>query len=310
MMCKSLFEHVGALQDEYQRILHWVDIRTMSRFKSLLAILALATPYTVEAAPEWVLKLYEPSEFNGMPYRLMKPIDFDPNKTYPLILSLHGAAGKGTDNLRNIKPWNLYLAEETLRRKHPCFVLVPQMNSGWRVSGNKNTPTQEEIAALPAEWDKWKKRFGNLKPIKNGRLSLAFDLIEKLKSEYRIDGTRIYVLGHSIGGFGSWTAIWHRPDTFAAAIPCAGGLPPWLDYVKLKNVPIWAFHSADDSIVSVKYTRAIYNSLKEAGGNMKYTEFSGYGHKAQVHAFTYKGDTASGFQTQYSSSRCDKTQDV
>ena len=51
-------------------------------------------------------KLYEPSEFEGMPYRLMKPIDFDPEKTYPLILSLHGKGGTGTDNLRSGKVWN------------------------------------------------------------------------------------------------------------------------------------------------------------------------------------------------------------
>ncbi|MGI9468905.1 MAG: hypothetical protein ACR2OA_17445, partial [Rubripirellula sp.] len=39
------------------------------------------------------LSLYVPDEFKGLQYRLMKPIDFDPSKTYPLILSLHGGAG-------------------------------------------------------------------------------------------------------------------------------------------------------------------------------------------------------------------------
>ena len=41
------------------------------------------------------LALYEPGEFKGVQYRLMKPIDFDPGKTYPLILSLHGGSGHG-----------------------------------------------------------------------------------------------------------------------------------------------------------------------------------------------------------------------
>ena len=257
-----------------------------------------------------ILKLYEPSEFNGMPYRLMKPIDFDPDKAYPLILSLHGAGGKGNKNLKNIKVWNRHLAKETLRRKHPCFVLVPQMNSGWRVNGDKEIPTQQDVDALPPEWNKWKERLRDAKPIENGRLSLSFELIEKLKGLYKIDARRIYVLGHSMGGFGSWTAIWHRPQMFAAAIPCAGGFPPWLDYARFRKVPIWAFHSADDSIVSAKHTQAIFSALRRIDSNMKYTEFKGYGHKAQVHAFTYEGDDASGLQTQYSSSRCDKTQDV
>ena len=78
--------------------------------KRLLALtLAAAVCCSVDAAekkkkralkiPERVLKLYEPSEYKGMPYRLMKPANFDPAKTYPLILSRHGAGGKGTDPL-------------------------------------------------------------------------------------------------------------------------------------------------------------------------------------------------------------------
>lgn len=255
-------------------------------------------------------KLYEPSEFKGMPYRLMKPIDFDPETTYPLILSLHGKGGVGTDNRRSVKVWNRYLSEEKVRRKHPCFILVPQTNTSWSVNGTEGLPTKEDIAAMPAVWNKYKERIINAKPTNNGSLSIAFDLIEKLKGEYRIDSTRIYVLGHSMGGFGSWTAIWHRPDYFAAAIPCAGGLVPWKNYDKIKDVPVWTFHSADDPIVSVEYTRAIFAASNKAGANMKYTEFDGYGHGAQVYAFAYKSDVASGFTTQYAGNRCDKTQDV
>lgn len=268
------------------------------------------TAKKIPNAKQRAFKLYEPSEFNGMPYRLMKPVDFDPEKTYPLILSLHGKGGEGTNNRRSVKVWNRYLAEEKVRRKHPCFVLVPQTDSGWRVNGSEGIGTKEDIESLSFTWNKYKERLSRLKPINNGNLSLAFDLIEKLKTEYKIDNTRIYVLGHSLGGFGSWSAIWHRPDYFAAAIPCAGGLVPWKTYSKIKDVPIWAFHSADDPIVSVEYTRAIFAALKKAGGNMKYTEFDGYGHGSQVHAFAYKGDAASGFTTQYAGKRCDKTQDV
>ena len=75
--------------------------------------------------------LYAPGEFKGVQYRLMKPIDFDPGKTYPLILSLHGGSGRGTQNIRNLLIWNEYLADEDLRRKHPAFVLAPQSNGRW-----------------------------------------------------------------------------------------------------------------------------------------------------------------------------------
>ncbi len=77
------------------------------------------------------LALYVPGEFKGVQYRLMKPIDFDPSKTYPLILSLHGGSGRGTQNIKNLLIWNEWLADEDLRRKHPAFVLAPQSNGPW-----------------------------------------------------------------------------------------------------------------------------------------------------------------------------------
>ena len=47
-------------------------------------------------------ELYEPDIYNDIPYRIMKPINYDPDMSYPLIVSLHGAGGKGTDNLKQL----------------------------------------------------------------------------------------------------------------------------------------------------------------------------------------------------------------
>lgn len=47
------------------------------------------------------LALYLPGELKGVQYRLMNPIDFDLSKTYPLILSLHGGIGRGTQKIKN-----------------------------------------------------------------------------------------------------------------------------------------------------------------------------------------------------------------
>jgi acetyl esterase/lipase len=52
------------------------------------------------------LELYEPGEFKGVKYRLMKPIDYDPAKKHPLVLSLHGAGGRGSDNIQTLRNWN------------------------------------------------------------------------------------------------------------------------------------------------------------------------------------------------------------
>ena len=67
-----------------------------------------------KVSEDWV-DLYEPHADDEMPYRLMKPIGFDSNIRYPVIVSLHGGGGRGTDNRKQLKGWNRLLAEEQRR---------------------------------------------------------------------------------------------------------------------------------------------------------------------------------------------------
>ena len=98
---------------------------------------------------------------------------------------------------------------------------------------------------------------------------------------------------------------------FAAAIPSAGGLPPWYDYKRFADVPVWAFHGSDDGVVPVFLTREIFAAMQARGGNMKYTELANVGHGAQAPAFNYKGDDPQlGFVTQCASDKCDETSDI
>ena len=111
---------------------------------------------------DW-MDLYVPHADDEMPYRLLKPMRFDPQKRYPVIVSLHGAGGKGTDNRKQLRGWNRLLAEEQRRSEYPCYVLAPQANRLWDAAHLKNI--QNIVAALPS-----------------------------------VDMDRIYILGHSMGG--------------------------------------------------------------------------------------------------------------
>jgi len=238
-----------------------------------------------------LLEIYEAHEFQGMPYRLLRPLEVAEGKRYPLILSLHGAGGKGDDNIKNLVSWNQILADQEHRQKYPAFVIVPQASKGglW--------------GPMP-----------EIKLIKEGNpknfLPTTFELVNSLKEELPIDPDRIYVLGASMGGYGSWSAIYAQPELFAAAIPVCGGLSTE-KAATFKDVPIWCFHGADDGRVPVKYSRDLFAELKSLGGNMKYTELTGVGHGAAAHAFIYEGDDPEqGWVTQTSSDRCDPTPNV
>ena len=216
---------------------------------------------------DWI-KLYEPNTHNKMPYRLMKPISFDKSKRYPVIVSLHGAGGRGEDNRRQLKDWNRLLADKKRRTDHPCYVLAPQSKSLWNKTHLKNI--KSIIRSLPS-----------------------------------VDVDRIYILGHSMGGHGTYILIQLDPEYFAAAAPSAGsGLKrtgKFIDPAVIKDVPIWAFHGDKDRVCPFDRDQKVFDEMKKLGGNMKLTTWKGDGHGVSGKFIT----GADNGVTEVSSKRCD-----
>ena len=185
-------------------------------------------------------------------YRLMEPLDYDPQKKYPLVVCLHHGGTHGADNIRQIdgsQPAQK-LAQYENKVKYPAFLFVPQCPEGAGWGGVPNYPVID---------------------------SLVFDAIAALEQEFSIDEKRRYVTGSSGGGYGSWHFICTRPEMFAAAIPICGGANPALAK-NIVDVPVWAFHGEEDRPVPVRFSREMVAAIKTAGGNPKYTEFPGAGH--------------------------------
>jgi predicted peptidase len=261
-----------------------------------------------------VLALYEAREFHGVKYRLLKPIDLpeNPVKKYPMILSLHGAAGIGNDNVRNLREWCTTLAQQNLRCKHSCFVIAPQTFGFWRTPAMTSYYADEKIAKMPEDWraiiSGHRKR---LQDPEGANLDRVFLLLDAMAEEFPIDTDRVYVLGHSGGGFGTWTAVAEQPDRFAAAITSAGWLGPWSDANAVKDVPIWSFQGAKDKSSQVNLGNETFQRMKTIGANMKFTEMANRGHNVGEAAFQYTGDSSvEGGVTKYASARCDRTADV
>lgn len=258
------------------------------------------------------MDVYEKHTYDRMPYRLLRPIAAHPDGAYPLILSLHGAGGKGTDNIKNLRHWNETLAEEPHRRKYPSFVLAPQTPLRWLMPDALPEITPEYIESLS---DIWQARIQRLlargDDPTTGELDKAFDLLDAICEAYPVDRNRIYVLGHSMGGFGTWNAICERPDHFAAAIPSAGGCGPWNDISRITRIPIWTFHGDADQTVPVELTRDAFRQLDARNANAKYTELKTIGHNASRYGFAYTGDDPQrGFITHLASDQCDTTENV
>ncbi len=223
------------------------------------------------AAERWQT-VYEPQVFEGMPCRVMKPFGFDSDKSYPLIVSLHGAGGKGINNDKQLKDWNRQLAEPQRRKDFPCYVVAPQSTGLWNAEHLEKT--KKLIKTLPS-----------------------------------VDMNRIYILGHSMGGHGTYIFIQLDPNYFAAAAPSAGsGLrrtEEFIDPAKIKDLPIWAFHGDKDGVCPIEKDQKVFDEMKRLGGSMKFTVWQGDNHGVSGKMIV----GASNGKTHFSSDQCDKEPD-
>ena len=220
---------------------------------------------------------YVNSRNDTLRYRLLKPINYDPNKKYPLVVCLSGSGGRGDDNIKQIAgcwPAQIISNSEN-RKKYQAFVFVPQCPSG--SSWGRSLGDSEKEA---------RSKLG--KTHQPSVSSLVFEVINILENEFKIDTTRRYVTGQSMGGYGSWHFILTHPQMFAAAIPICGGGNPALA-TKIADVPVWAFHGQKDNAVPVGFSRNMIDAIKKAGGSPRYNEFPDAGHVSWPLAYDTSG---------------------
>jgi predicted peptidase len=213
---------------------------------------------------EFLARAYHSPAGETMPYRLFVPRDYNPAKKYPLVLWLHNAAGRGSDNLLQISGSNFLgthiWTDPENQEKHPAFVLAPQCG----------------------DTKAWGRPHANTPPV---ALRLALEILDKVEREYSVDLDRVYVVGQSMGGEGVWAALADAPGRFAAAIALCGYGELWMIDRDAK-VPVWIFQGDADEIVDVGRAREWVEALHKADGAPKYTEVPAWGHNVWEKAFT------------------------
>jgi predicted peptidase len=115
----------------------------------------------------------------------------------------------------------------------------------------------------------------------------VFEVINAVSREYKIDATRIFLMGHSLGGFGTWLVASSNPERFAAIAALSGGPPAQGDALaglleKLKGLPAMIIHGEQDGIAPVQLSRTMAAAAQKAGLKVTYVEVPDGDHTSVV----------------------------
>jgi predicted peptidase len=176
---------------------------------------------------------------DGYNFWLYQPKEINTPK--PVVIFLHGASLCGRD-MNKVRRYGTIDAVEK-GRQIEAFVLAPQ-NPG-----------------------------GAWKPEK------LMNVLDWVKDNHKVDTTRIYVLGMSLGGYGTIDFAATYPDKVAAAMAiCGGGSVKGLE--RLSEVPLWIIHGTADKAVAIKESDRVAKIIKDSGDDSRliYTRLNGVDH--------------------------------
>lgn len=175
----------------------------------------------------------------------------------PLLVFLHGSGekGNGTTELNRVRVHGPpRLVHEG--REFPFIVVSPQ---------------------LPSSQGGWSS-------------GLVKQLIDTLQTRFRVDASRIYITGLSLGAMGTWNFAVAHPTVAAAVVPIAGSGNPG-NACTMRSVPVWAFHGDADGTVNISGSRSMIDALNacvpQPSATPRFTVYPGVGHDSWTR--TYNG---------------------
>lgn len=120
------------------------------------------------------------------------------------------------------------------------------------------------------------------------------DTIDEVMLRFSVDPKRIYIMGTSMGGAGTWAMAAHFPELFAACSPNAG----WWEHTPIEKaavLPIYINHGSKDATIPIKWGRSAHAKLKEIDGvKIEYHEGT-YGHAVPIELFAKAAAWVSSF---------------
>jgi len=109
--------------------------------------------------------------------------------------------------------------------------------------------------------------------------------VRKIVAEDFTDPERVYLMGNSMGGYGTWQLAMSMHSYFAAAVPICGGGMYW-NAGRLVDLPIWAFHGEIDPVVHLQESKNMVNAINERGGRARLSVYPDTKHDAWTATFS------------------------
>lgn len=218
---------------------------------------------------------YQVNDF-VLPYRILAPKTVSEQKQ-PLLIFLHGAFEKGTDNQKQLMIGGKFFLRDSIRENYPAYILFPQCppDDSWAYF--------ENLIDLSTGYAKdWVFPFRKDPTYVSAVLKL---LVDSIVHSGKIDPSKIYIAGLSQGGMGVLDLIARYPDFFAGGISMCGAGNPSTVRLFAGKVSLWLFHGDADPIVPSIFSEQFHRRLKKAHAAVRFDLYRGVAHDCWIKAF-------------------------
>lgn len=202
--------------------------------------------------------IFHYGEYNGIPYRILLPREYDSAGQYPLHIFLHGMGERGNENEKQLTIGAAHFLADSIREKYKAIVVYPQcpVTSFW---------FDESIT------EKLKT------------------LVDILRRQYGVDDDKISIGGFSMGAYGTFEMVARYPGLFEAAVAISGAGDE--EDASLMAKSRWQIFAGEkDEIVPSIRTEKIVAALQKSGAVVAFTLYPDAPHESiWMHALSEPG---------------------
>ncbi len=183
------------------------------------------------------------------PFWQYLPADSILKNNPPVLIFLHGRSLSG-NNLELVKRYGI-ICELLHGRNIPAIIVAPQLayKKGW-------------------EPDK------------------ILSVLNYIQATFKTDTTRVYIVGMSLGGYGTLFFAGKYPNRITAAVALCGG-GSVADACRLAGINLWIMHGKKDVAVPFAESERMVSAIKKCGNasKLRYTVYENYDHGDMARVF-------------------------